>query len=122
MNCLQQRFAIQFCGMGILPVPVLLAGKMPAPQEILDISLIGSLLVHGGGLCLCGSVIYNRQGLLSSSTTETRGTATGRTATTTKTTTRIAAGRARVTRRFKGTTTKTRTGRSSTCCSPGCTS
>jgi hypothetical protein len=44
MNCLQQRFAIQFCGMGILPVPVLLAGKMPAPQEILDISLIGSLL------------------------------------------------------------------------------
>jgi hypothetical protein len=40
MNCLQQRFAIQFCGMGILPVPVLLAGKMPAPQEILDISLI----------------------------------------------------------------------------------
>jgi ABC-type uncharacterized transport system substrate-binding protein len=30
--------------MGILPVPVLLAGKMPAPQEILDISLIGSLL------------------------------------------------------------------------------
>ncbi len=26
---------IQFCGMGILPVFVLLAGKMPAPQEIL---------------------------------------------------------------------------------------
>mgnify|MGYP003326125188 CR=1 len=26
---------IQSCGMGILPVLVLLAGKMPAPQEIL---------------------------------------------------------------------------------------
>ena len=26
---------IQFCRMGILPVLVLLAGKMPAPQEIL---------------------------------------------------------------------------------------
>jgi len=34
--------------MGILPVPVLLAGKMPAPQEILDISLIGSLLAGMG--------------------------------------------------------------------------
>ncbi|MEI3651307.1 MAG: hypothetical protein V6D39_15250 [Dolichospermum lemmermannii FEM_B0920] len=40
MNCLQQDFAIQFCGI----VLVLLAGKMPALQEILDISLIGSLL------------------------------------------------------------------------------
>jgi hypothetical protein len=39
MNCLQQGFAIQFCGI----VLVLLAGKMPALQEILDISLIGSL-------------------------------------------------------------------------------
>jgi hypothetical protein len=29
--------------MGKMPIPVLLAGKMPAPQEILDISLIGSL-------------------------------------------------------------------------------
>jgi hypothetical protein len=28
MNCLQQRFAIQFFGMGILPVPVLLAGNL----------------------------------------------------------------------------------------------
>ncbi|AFZ58902.1 hypothetical protein Anacy_3505 [Anabaena cylindrica PCC 7122] len=26
---------IQSCGMGILPVLILLAGKMPAPQEIL---------------------------------------------------------------------------------------
>ena len=33
MNCLQQCFAIQSCGMGILPVLVLLAGKMPVPQE-----------------------------------------------------------------------------------------
>jgi hypothetical protein len=38
---------IQFCGMGILPVPVLLGDQMPAPQEILDISLIGSLLGFG---------------------------------------------------------------------------
>ena len=34
--------------MGILPVPVLLGDQMPAPQEILDISLIGSLLAGMG--------------------------------------------------------------------------
>jgi hypothetical protein len=36
-DCLENstKKIIQSCGMGILPVLVLLAGKMPAPQEIL---------------------------------------------------------------------------------------
>jgi hypothetical protein len=45
---------IQFCGIGILPVLVLLAGKMPAPQEkFLNIILVANQNEVLSGALLC---------------------------------------------------------------------
>ncbi len=45
---------IQFCGIGILPVLVLLAGKMPIPQEkFLNIILVANQNYVLSGMLLC---------------------------------------------------------------------